>query len=319
MKTTLFAAIACLVALSGVRAAEGLAEGQVPKVVTVDAATQSRLGVSVVSLAVAAMPSVTTTTARVLDPGTLLQLDKDLATASAGFTASRDIEAQVKKAYSEDRTASHRDVQAAHEQEVMALQKVNAARRQLAMVWGGGIPADMQAHTRAELLSDIAGSRVELARVELPAGTGTPKVGASLQVPRAIPKRTPSSAASSVRCPRWISSWKPVASLVKLKGDAARLPIGQSLTAEIPGSSSSGVLGVILPRASLLRHESRVWECMCRAARRPLCAREVPEVPAGADKGWISLSKRFGPGDPVVAAGAAALLGVEVPGAADPN
>lgn len=314
MKTTLFAAIACLVALSGVRAAEGLAEGPVPKVVTVDAATQSRLGVSVVALAVAAMPSVTTTTARVLDPGTLLQLDKDLATASAGFTASRDIEAQVKKAYSEDRTASRRDVQAAHEQEVMALQKVNAARRQLAMVWGGGI-ADMQAHTRAELLSDIAGSRVELARVELPAGTGTPKVGASLQVRGYSEADTFFGSVIGV-LPTVDQQLETRGVLVKLKGDAARLPIGQSLTAEIPGSSSSGVLGVILPRASLLRHESRIWVYV-QSGPETFVRKEVPEyrpVPTG----WF-VSKGFAPGDPVVAAGAVALLGVESPGAADTN
>ena len=314
MKTTLFAVIASLTVLTGARAADEPLGGAPPKIITVDALTQSRFGVSVVSLAAAALPSIAPATGRVLDPSTLRQLDKDLATASAGFTAARDTEAQVKKAYSEDRTASHRDVQAAHEQEVMALQKVNAARRQLAMEWGGGI-ADLQAHSRAELLSDISGSNVELVRVELPAGLATPRVGATLQIHGYSEADTFAGTVMGV-LPLVDQRMETRGLLVKLKGDAAKLPIGQTLTAEVPVSSGSSLLGVILPRASLLRHDSRVWVYLQTGAES-FVRKEVPEY-RPVPNGWF-VSKGFAPGDHVVAAGATALLGVESPGTAEAN
>jgi hypothetical protein len=309
MRASLVAVITCLVALTGARAAEEPArDGPAPKVITVDAASQARFGVSVVSLAAAALPSIAPATARVLDPSTLLQLDKDLATASAGFTAARDNDAQVKKAYSEGRTASRRDVQAAHEQEVVALQKVNAARRQLAMEWGGGI-ADLQAHSRAELLSDISGANVELVRVELPAGLATPRVGAALQIHGYSEADTFAGTVMGV-LPLVDQRMETRGLLLKLKGDAAKLPIGQTLTAEVPVSGGSSQLGVILPRASLLRHDSRVWVYLQTGAES-FVRKEVPEY-RPVPNGWF-VSRGFAPGDHVVAAGATALLGVEAP------
>ena len=314
MRATLFATLAGVLALTGAWAAEEPPEGQAPKTITMDAAAQSRFGVSIVSLAAAALPNVTPTSGRVLDPGTLLQLDKDLATASAGFTAARDAAAQVKKAYSDDHTGSRRDIQAAHEQELMALQKVNSTRRQLAIQWGGGI-ADLQAHSRAELLNDISGARVELVRVELPAGLATPKVGATLQIHGYSEADTFGGTVMGV-LPAIDPQLETRGLLVKLKGDGAKLPIGQTLTAEVPVSGSSGMLGVILPRASLLRHDARVWVYL-QTSPESFVRKEVPEY-RPVPNGWF-VSKGIAPGDHVVAAGAAALLGAEAPGAADTN
>lgn len=312
MRATLFATLTGLLALTGAWATEEPLEGQPPKTISMDAATQSRFGITVVSLATAALPNVTPTSGRVLDPGTLLQLDKDLAGASAAFTAARDSAAQVKKAYSEDHTASRRDVQAAHEQELMALQKVNATRRQLAMQWGGGI-ADLQAHSRAELLNDISGARVELVRVELPAGLATPKVGATLPIHGYSEADTFAGTVMGV-LPSIDQQLETRGLLVKLKGDAAKLPIGQTLTAEVPVSGGASMLGVILPRASLLRHDSRVWVYL-QTSPESFVRKEVPEYRA-VPNGWF-VSKGFAPGDHVVAAGAAALLGAEAPGTAE--
>ena len=314
MRASLVAAVTCVMALTNVWAATEVTEGPAAKAISVDAVTQARFGVSVVSLPAAALPNVATTTARVLDPATLLQLDKDLATASAGFTAARDEVARTKQAYSEEHSASRRDVQAANAQEMEALQKVNTARRQLAMEWGGGV-ADLQAHSRADLLNDIAGSRVELVRVELPAGVATPKVGTSLQVRGFSEADTFSGMVLGV-LPTIDQSLETRGVLLKLKGDAAKLPIGQTLTAEIPIYNGTGVLGVILPRASLLRHDSRVWVYI-QTGTESFVRKEVPEY-RPVPNGWF-VSKGFAPGDHVVAAGAAALLGVETPGAADPN
>jgi len=311
MKATRFVALTCLLALTGAWAAEEPDEAAAPKAISLDSAAQIRFGVSVVSLAVAAAPNGTTTTARVLDPSTLLQLDSELASASASFTASRDEAARTKKLYSEDRTASYRAVQAAHAQEQVDLQKVIAVRRRLATEWGGGI-ADLQAHSRAELLSDISAAKAELVRVELPAGVATPKPNSTLQIHGYSEADTFGGTVLGV-LPTVDPRLQTRGVLVKLKGEAAKLPIGQMLSAEVP-TSGPGTLGVILPRASLLRHDSRVWVYVQTGADT-FVRKEVHEY-RPVPNGWF-VPKGFAPGDHVVAAGAEALLGVESPGASD--
>jgi len=307
MKSTIFAVVTCLMALTGAWAADEADEALSPKAITLDAAAQARFGVGIVTLTAASAPNSTTSTARVLDSRTLVQLDSDLAAASASFTASRDDAARIKKAYSDDHTGSYRDVQVAHEREVGGLQKVNQARRQLAMEWGGGV-ADLQAHSRAELLSDISASRVELARVEIPAGVAVPKPGATLQV-RGFSESEIFTGSVLGVLPLVDPTQQTRGVLLKLKGDAAKLPIGQVLSADIP-TSGNLMLGVVLPRASLLRHDSRIWVYVQTGAttfvRKEV--REYRSVPSG----WF-VPKGFAPGDHVVAAGASALLGAETP------
>jgi hypothetical protein len=135
-----------------------------PKTITVDAAAQARFGIMIATLKGATVPDGVTTSARVLDPGSLLQLDSELAAAAASFAASRAEALRMRKLYSEDRTVSARAVEAASAQEQADLQRVNAARRQLALGWGGGL-ADLTARRRAELLNDLARARAEFIRV----------------------------------------------------------------------------------------------------------------------------------------------------------
>ena len=313
MKSMIFAVVTCLMSLTGAWAADEADEGPSPKAIILDAAAQARFGVGVVTLTAASAANGTTSTARVLDPRTLVQLDSDLAAASASFTASRDDAVRIKKAYSEDKTATYRDVQAAHEREVVDLQKVNAARRQLAMDWGGGV-ADLQAHSRAELLSDISASRVELARVEIPAGVAIPKAGATLEV-RGFSESEAFAGSVLGALPLVDPAQQTRGVLVKLKGDAAKLPIGQVLSANIP-TPGSLMLGVVLPRASLLRRDSRVWVYL-QTGPTTFVRKEVREY-RPVPNGWF-VPKGFAPGDHVVAAGAPALLGVESPGPAETN
>jgi hypothetical protein len=219
---------------------------------------------------------------------------------------------RTKKAYSEDKTASYRDVQAANAQSQVALQKVNEARRQLAMQWGGGV-ADLQAHSRAELLSEISASKAELVRVEVPAGLAIPKAGVALTV-RGYSEADTFSGSVLGLLPAIDAQSQTRGILVKLKGDAAKLPIGQTLVADIPTPGSSGTLGVILPRAALLRHDSRIWVYV-QTGTDTFVRKEVRDYRA-VPNGWF-VQKGFAPGDHVVAAGAAGLLGVDSPGGAE--
>ena len=309
MKAAVFAALAtCLVVTTGAVAADELEEGPGPKAIVVDATSQTRFGVGIVVLKGAAAPTATTSTGRVLDPGTLLQADSELATAAAGFAASRAEVDRAQKLYSEDRTVSRRAVEAAHAQAQADLQKVNAARRQLALQWGGGI-ADLPAHRRAEIIENLSHARAELVRVEIPAGTPMPRVGSSLEVRG----NTPADVFTGT-----VLGSMPLADprlqtrgvLVEVKGDATRLPIGQMLSAEVPAAEVAGTDGVVLPRGALLRKDARIWAYV-QTAPTTFVRRQVRDYKA-ISTGWF-VAKGFAPGDRVVGAGAAALLGVESP------
>jgi hypothetical protein len=331
MKNKMLAALAtCLVSMAGVVAAEQSTEATTatpatdtpaaavpaatisagPKAIAVDAATLARFGVTFATLKGMAAPTDAASTARVLDPASLLQLDGVLATAAAGFTASRTEALRVRKAYSEDRIGTYRDVHAANAQAGAELERVNAARRELAVRWGGGV-ADMQAHRRAELMTDLANAHAELVRVEIPVGMPIPRAGSNLTVR--------GSSAAEAFSGEVLGGLPPTADpggsqtravLVELKADAAKLPVGQTLSAEVPNPDVAGTDGVILPRAALVRRDARAWVYV-QTAPTEFIRREV-HGPRSVTSGWF-VAQGFAPGDRVVATGAPALLGIESP------
>jgi hypothetical protein len=309
----MFAALAtCLVITAGAVAAEESDEGAGPKVITVDAAAQARFGVMIAVLKGAAAPTGSTTTARVLDPSALLQADSELAAAAASFAASRAEVQRTQKLYSEDRTVSRRAVEAANVQAQADLQKVNAARRQLAMEWGGGV-ADLQAHRRAELIDALSHTRAELVRVEVPAGTPVPRASSTIEV-RGSSASDVYSGTVLGALPSADPRLQTRGVLVEVRGDATRLPIGEMLSAEVPAAEVAGTDGVVLPRGALLRRDSRIWVYV-QTAPTSFVRRQVRDYKPIAT-GWF-VAKGFAPGERVVAAGAAALLGVESPAPAD--
>jgi len=244
----------------------------------------------------------------VLDPSRLLQLDGDLSSASATFAASRAEAIRTRKLYVEDRTASARAVEAASAQEQADLQKVNAARRQLALEWGGGI-ADLTAHSRSELLNELSRGHASLARVEIPAGVAMPAVGTGIEL-RGNSESEVFAGSMLGSLPTADPRLQTRGVLVEVKGDAARLPIGQMLSAQVPVANDAPVAGVILPRSALLRRGSGVWAYV-QTAPNIFVRREVHDYhPVAA--GWF-VASGFAQGDRVVAGGAAALLGIESP------
>jgi len=97
--------------------------------------------------------------------------------------------------------------------------------------------------------------------------------------------------------------------LAELSGSQAQLAVGQMLGAQLPGSASPAA-GVILARGALLREGSQVWAYV-QTGPTTFVRREVTGFqPLTA--GWF-VSGGFAPGERVVTAGAAALLGVEAP------
>ena len=279
--------------------------GAPPPPITLSAAEQARLGVQTQILSAAPAPQGHASTARVLDPGPLIQLDADLAAASASLAASRAEASRTRQLYAQDRTASARALEMAEAQAQADLQRVNGAQRRLLLEWGEGV-ARLPARRRAALLNDLAHVRSELVRIELPAEAPVPPAGAVV--------RLRGSAAATMQAK--VLGMLPVADprlqtrgvLAELSGSQAQLAVGQMLGAQLPGSASPA--GVILARGALLREGSQVWAYV-QTGPTTFVRREVTGFqPLTA--GWF-VSGGFAPGERVVTAGAAALLGVEAP------
>jgi hypothetical protein len=305
--------VACATVMSG--AASGADEPNevvAPKGITVEPAAQMRFGVLVTTLRAATAPTGVSTTARVLDPSRLLQLDSELASAAATFTASKAEALRLRKLYTEDRTASLRSVEAASAQEQADLQRVNAARRQPALEWGGGI-VDLTAHNRSALLNELAGGHALLARVEVPSGTPLPGVGTGVEL-RGNSESDVFSSSVIGSLPTADPRLQTRGVLVELKGEAAKLSIGQMLSAQVPTAKDPPVAGVILPRSALVRRGARVWTYV-QTSPNTFMRREVHDYHPVAG-GWF-VASGFMEGDRVVSAGAAALLGIEAPAATD--
>jgi hypothetical protein len=278
-----------------------------PQPITLGAAEQARLGVQAQALSAAPAPQGLATTARVLDPGPLIQLDADLAAASAGLAASRAEAGRTRALYAQDRTASARALEMAEAQAQADLQRVDGAQRRLLLEWGDAV-ARLPARRRAALLNDLAHVRSELVRIELPPEAPVPTAGSVV--------RLRSSAAATVMQAK-VLGLLPVADprlqtrgvLAELSGSQAQLAVGQMLSAQLPASAAAAA-GVVLPRGALLRKDSQVWVYV-QTAPTTFVRREVKSYQP-LTEGWF-VSGGFAPGERVVTAGAAALLGVETP------
>ncbi len=277
-----------------------------PQPITLSAAEQARLGVQTQVLIAAPALQGLATTARVLDPGPLIQLDADLAAASASLAASRAEASRTRQLYAQDRTASARALEMAEAQAQADLQRVNGAQRRLLLEWGDGM-ARLPARRRAALLNNLAQVRSELVRIELPPEAPVPPAGAVVRL---------QSSAAATPMQAKVLGMLPVADprlqtrgvLAELSGSQAQLAVGQMLSAHLPASAS--VAGVVLPRDALLRKDSQVWAYV-QTGPTTFVRREVTGFQP-VTEGWF-VSGGFASGERVVTAGAAALLGVEAP------
>jgi len=278
----------------------------------VDPSAQLRFGVSIVTLKAATAPSGMPTTAHVLDPARLVQLDSDLAIASASFSASLTETVRLKKEYSEERTTANRAaIATSSRQEQTDLQKVNEARRNLAMEWGGGV-ADLTARKRSELLTELSGGHAALARVDIPAGALTPSPGTAIEM-RGASEAELFSGKVLGSLPTSDPQNRGV--LVELKGEAAKSPVNQALSAQLPvANAAAGPAGVLLPRSAVVRHGSHVWAYV-QTGPNTFVRREVRDYQP-LSSGWF-VPDGFSVGERIVAAGGGSLLGVE--GAAVPE
>ncbi len=282
-------ALTLATAFTVARGATAAEEG--PKPITIAAAEQLRLGVALAALKAAKAPLATATTARVLDPAPLLQLDGELTAASASLAASRAEAERVRKLFAEDRTASARALETARAQAQADLERVNSAQRRLALEWGDGV-ASLSPQRRGALLNDLAHVRAELIRVEMPANTPVPGRGSIIEV-------RGNAGAPVLRA--------AVLGVLPVADPRLQTRGVQMLAAQLPAEDQSAT-GVVLPRAALLRKGSQVWAYV-QTSPTSFLRKEVTEY-RPLESGWF-VAKGFAPGERVVTDGAAALLALE--------
>ncbi len=305
MRTAGWLALACLVLVATGQV--GAAADAEPKAVKLDASKQAHLGVVVTALQAVQAPSNITTVARVLDPGPLLALDGELATAEASLAASRAEAQRTRKLFDEDHTASARALEGAEATARADQEKVESARRRLMLDWGDGV-ALLPAARRSELLTDLARVRAELVRIELPVGALPPKTGQRVIV-QTSSDGTPLNATILGNLSAADPRLQTRGVLAELRGADATLPIGRMVSAKLPGTGATQK-GVLLPRGALLRDDGKVWVYVEQSdgsyLRRAITSYQIEP------DGWF-VTEGFAPGNRVVTAGVASVHAIEEP------
>ena len=233
---------------------------------------------------------------RAIDVGPLAAIDSEIETARAAAAASAADAARLQGLAAADQSASARAVQTAQAQAVADRVRVDQAMRRTALEFGPGL-ARLTAAERGALVGAIAAGQAALLRIDVPgivAPTGV-QVG---DPPAAVTLIGPAIAAD----PRL----QGTALLAILRGPAARgATTGRLLPAIV--SLGSRQAGTIVPRDAVVRWQGQLWvyvpqgqgfERHVLTAARPVAA------------GWFTATD-LAPGDPIVTAGAGALLAAE--------
>lgn len=270
--------------------------------VAINASTQHQLGITTQRLALAHRAGEVDAFAKVLDPGPLVQLDADLATAEAAAVASRAEAERSKALHAADGSVAAKDLEAAVAQAQSDALKVSILRRRLNLEWGPGV-ARMSAAARARLVRRLTAGSIALVHVDTHNNEGQPgarfvKVdvgdgsvrGAVLGPARAAEPRLQSSGL-----------------IVEVAGPSAiLLSVGLTQSAHI--ETKSPQTGVVVPRAAIIRFRGSDWAYVRSgpgAFERRLLTSPIPE----ADGFFVT--QGFTAGDDVVTQGAALLFTAE--------
>jgi len=263
---------------------------------------QRRLGVATQHLSLAHRSAEVDAFAKVLDPGPLVQLDSDLATAEAAAVPSAAAAKRAKALNAADGSIAVKDVETAVAQARSDALKVAILRRQLDLTWGPGI-ARMSAAARGRLIRALTTGSAALVHVDTHNNDG--QAGArfvKIDLGDDSVRGTVIGPARAAE-PRLQSSGL----IVEVVGPSAiLLSVGLTQSAHIEAKSPIG--GVILPRAAVIRFGGADW-AYARSATGAF-ERRILETPVPEADGFF-VAQGFSPGDEIVVRGAAALFAVE--------
>jgi hypothetical protein len=274
------------------------------KVITVDAATQTRIKLTLASLTAASWQPEVKGYGVVLDPTPLATAVMDLATARLNAEASAK-ELQRTKTLADQNNASSRALEAAHLAAEHDRLAVESARLKFAGDWG---PTLASRDDLPELVQSLAVGKSSLIRVILPAGEhlkATP-LNTTLTV---FPNDTDSIPVEPVELNGSVdpqTQGQTYLFLAKNRG----LPWGTAVTGRL-GFAGKPLAGVLVPATAILRHDGLGWIYL-QSASDQFTRHEIP-LDRLTKNGWF-VAAGLSTTNQVVVGGAETLLSAELSG-----
>lgn len=275
--------------------------------VTVDPATQARIGVATAPLAAEHRVPVVAGFARGLDPGPLAVLDGDIAVAAATAQASRAEAARARALNRADATVSTKAMEQAAAAAQADAAKLTLLRRRLGLEWGPAVQRLSDA-ARGRLVARLARGDAALIRIDLPGGAGADALSAQIDLGSAGTANAQILGPARTADPRL----QTTGLLALVAGRQARL-FGVGVAAPATLSAGSAAQGVVLPRSALLRSQGRTLVYVRKDATSFEQRRAEGGVPVPAG---LFVAHGFAPGEAVVVQGASALNAAQHPAAA---
>ena len=312
--------IAALLAAAACRAAEPAPHASAPPekppasrvshgtndevVITLDAATQQRIGLAVTRLVETNLAAEAKGYGRVLDPLPLIQLVAELGPAEVTATVSRREFERLRTLRAQD-NASDRALQTAEAQFLRDQLAAGALRGRLRLAWGETLATT---DNLPELTRALAAMQAALVRVDLPVGVALPGKprGATLQP---LTTNTPAFTGESLGP---ATSTEPAFQgqgfLFLVRGPT---PAPGSLLTAFIQTDGPVSRGVVVPIAAVVRHERGTWiyqqTAPDRFTRRAVTLGRVLDSGYFVEHGWQA-------SDAVVTAAAQWLLSEELKG-----
>ena len=280
-----------------------VAPAQAGKVVlTIDAATQARLGIATAPLAATRRASVAKGFAHGLDAVPLATLDADIAVATATLMAS-DAEAVRSRALNAaDQTVSKKTAEAATAQARADAARLGLLRRRLGLEWGPSIQA-LSDVRRGRLIADLAAGRATLVRIDSATGLSHLRGSAAIELGGGKVAYAAILGPARVGDPRLQST-----GLLALVSGPQAMALGVGAVAPASISMGTEANGVMIPRAALLRTGGQTVAYIRKDAgsfeRRPILG-------GLSDPAGLFAPSGFRAGDQVVVKGAAQLYAAE--------
>lgn len=269
-----------------------------------DAATQSRLGVTTAPLPAASRAPRVKGYARALDVVPLATLDADISVAVAALAASGADAERNRMLNAADQTVSRRVAEAATAQARADRARLELLRRRLGLEWGPAIQA-LSDVRRGRLISDMAQGRATLVRIDSVEGVSQIRGEAMIDLGRGETARAVILGPARLGDPQL----QTTGLLAVISGpQALRLGVGASAPALLTAGSTR--TGVILPRSALLRTAGQTFVYLRRDAktfeRRPVAG-------GISDPAGLFVAAGFRPAEQVVVRGAGQLFAAETP------
>jgi hypothetical protein len=278
------------------------ANGEV--VVTLDIATQQKIGLNVVALAATNLPSVVKGFGRALDPSPLIQLAADLAPAEVSAQASQKEFDRLKTLRAQD-NASDRALQAAEAQALRDKLLAESIRAKLLAGWGKAIA---ESDRLPALVKALTAMQAALVRVDVPAGEPLPGHPTGAQLLPLTADAHPIDAEFVGTATTTDPQFQGQGFLFLVHSNAPTA--GAALTGWIQtdGPRTSGIL---IPANAIVRHENQGW-AYAQDGGDKFTRRQVTLGRTWGDGYFVTSG--FAAGGKVVTVGAQLLLSEELKG-----